>query len=41
MIRHLRSMLKSFVDFLLTVYLHRFLIFEMAKRDIATNHVGS
>jgi lipopolysaccharide transport system permease protein len=41
MIRHLRSLFKSFVDFLLTIYLRRFLILEMAKRDIAANHVGS
>ncbi len=32
---------RSLVNFLVTLYLRRFLILEMAKRDVASNHVGS
>jgi lipopolysaccharide transport system permease protein len=32
---------RSFWDFLLTLYRRRFLILEMAKRDVAQNQVGS
>lgn len=37
----IRKLIKSFKDFLLTLYYRRFLIVEMAKRDIAQNQVGS
>ena len=35
------SLVDGFVSFLLTLVQRRFLIMEMAKRDIATQHVGS
>jgi len=37
----LSYLLRGFAEFLLTIVRRRFLIFEMAKRDIATEHVGS
>ncbi len=37
----LKYLIEGFWNFLLTLYQRRFLIFEMAKRDIATEHVGS
>jgi lipopolysaccharide transport system permease protein len=37
----IRALIKSFWQFLLTLYDRRFLIIEMAKRDIAQNQVGS
>jgi lipopolysaccharide transport system permease protein len=37
----IRKLTKSFGDFLLTLYRRRFLILEMAKRDVAQNQVGS
>lgn len=37
----MKFILQGFGNFLLTLYQRRFLIFEMAKREIATNHVGS
>jgi lipopolysaccharide transport system permease protein len=37
----IQKLTKSFLDFLLTLYRRRFLILEMAKRDIAQNQVGS
>jgi len=36
-----RRKVRSLVDFLHTLYLRRSLILEMAKRDVASNHVGS
>ncbi len=36
-----RRKVRSLVDFLHTLYFRRFLILEMAKRDVASNHVGS
>jgi homopolymeric O-antigen transport system permease protein len=36
-----RSLIKSFEDFLMTLYYRRFLIMEMAKRDIAQNQIGT
>jgi ABC-type polysaccharide/polyol phosphate export permease len=38
---NLLELLKSFTDFCLTLYYRRFLILEMAKRDIAQNQIGS
>jgi lipopolysaccharide transport system permease protein len=35
------SLLKGFVEFVTILYRRRSLIFEMAKRDISTQHVGS
>jgi lipopolysaccharide transport system permease protein/teichoic acid transport system permease protein len=35
------TLIKSFSDFFLTLYYRRFLIAEMAKRDIAQNQIGS
>jgi ABC-type polysaccharide/polyol phosphate export permease len=35
------SLFKGFVEFIIILYRRRSLIFEMAKRDIATNHTGS
>lgn len=36
-----RRKVRSLVNFLVTLYLRRFLILEMAKRDVASHHVGS
>ena len=36
-----RTLIKSFSDFILTLYYRRFLIMEMARRDIAQNQIGS
>ncbi|MGC2062516.1 MAG: ABC transporter permease [Thermodesulfovibrionales bacterium] len=41
MISKIKFLLQGFVSFLLTLYQRRSLIFEMAKRDISTQHVGS
>lgn len=41
MTRRIKFLLQGFGNFLLTLYQRRFLILEMAKRDIATQHVGS
>lgn len=41
MIKKIKFILKGFGNFLLTLFQRRFLIFEMAKRDITTQHVGS
>jgi lipopolysaccharide transport system permease protein/teichoic acid transport system permease protein len=37
----LSALCRGFLEFLLILYRRRFLIVEMAKRDIAANHVGS
>lgn len=37
----LRILLTGFANFLLTLYQRRFLVFEMANRDVKTQHVGS
>ncbi len=37
----IRRLTKTFWDFLLTLFRRRFLILEMAKRDVAQNQVGS
>lgn len=37
----IRHILQGFTNFLLTLIQRRHLIFEMAKRDISTNHIGS
>jgi len=39
--KQLARMLKSFLDFLRTLYLRRFLIYQMAKREISMTHAGS
>lgn len=41
MIQKIKFILQGFFNFLLTLFQRRFLIMEMAKRDIATQHVGS
>jgi lipopolysaccharide transport system permease protein/teichoic acid transport system permease protein len=41
MFHKINFLIKGFGNFLLTLYQRRFLIFEMAKRDIMTQHVGS
>jgi homopolymeric O-antigen transport system permease protein len=41
MFHKIRSLFNGFYNFLLTILRRRFLIFEMAKRDIAKEHVGS
>jgi ABC-type polysaccharide/polyol phosphate export permease len=41
MYNKIRFIWQGFANFLLTLVHRRFLILEMAKRDIATNHVGS
>ena len=41
MFRKIRFITEGFANFLLTLIRRRFLIYEMAKRDIATKHVGS
>lgn len=41
MIEKIKELFTGFVNFLLTLYRRRFLILEMAKRDIAEQHVGS
>jgi len=38
---NITTLLRGFINFLLTLYQRRSLIFEMAKRDISTNHIGS
>ena len=42
-LQNLRSagLIKAFSDFLFTLYSRRFLILEMAKRDVASQHLGS
>ena len=37
----MRNLIKSFLEFCLTLHYRRFLIFEMAKRDIGQNQIGS
>ncbi len=37
----IRALIKSFWEFLLTLYYRRFLIMEMAKRDLAQNQTGT
>jgi len=41
MLRYLTTLLKGFIDFFSIVYRRRSLIYEMAKRDIATQYMGS
>jgi lipopolysaccharide transport system permease protein len=41
MLRKMVSLLKGFVEFIAILYRRRSLIFEMAKRDISTQYVGS
>lgn len=41
MLKKIKILLSGFGNFLLTLLQRRFLIVEMAKRDIATQHVGS
>jgi len=41
MINKITYILQGFGNFLLTLFQRRFLVMEMAKRDIATQHVGS
>lgn len=41
MLHKIILLIKGFFEFLLILYKRRFLIAEMAKRDIATNHAGS
>jgi len=39
--RKIAALFRGFTEFLLILYQRRFLIFEMAKRDLATQHIGS
>src|SRR5512135_1942352 len=41
MIEKIKFLVKGFANFILTLFQRRFLITEMAKRDISTQHVGS
>lgn len=41
MLRQIASLSKGFLEFIVILFRRRSLIFEMAKRDIATNHTGS
>lgn len=41
MIQKIIALFKGFIEFLIVLYQRRYLIAEMAKRDISTHHVGS
>jgi len=40
-VKKVERLFRGFLDFVLTLFQRRFLIVEMAKRDISTQHVGS